>query len=308
MAPTRLIPFLGAALLIATAPLSAQSVDGRANIYGSGHAVPEDPGGGGAGILPVEVAVPEDAGWFTVAGVTGQVGCCGPNGAMNDADGGSAFSTGVLGWDGIASISGSGRQMFLVGVFVGPAEPSDPAPAGLSFSNYDFAELSPALRQPFFVGDGQYSGGQQQFNVPPGATRLFLGFADSSSFNGLPGYYDDNVGSLTVSGLAFSTRPYRVDVSTLVAGQQGTAMVTGGTPSALQAVTYSVVGIGSTNVPALGVDLALEAPRLAFKAKADAAGDRSWNFQVPASAVGLTLYIQAAEPGATTNVVIRPIQ
>ncbi|MAW59287.1 MAG: hypothetical protein CMJ94_00475 [Planctomycetes bacterium] len=308
MAPSPLIPALGAALLLVAAPLSAQTVDGRANIYGSGHAAPEDPGGGGPGLLPVEVAVPEDAGWFTVGGVTGQVGCCGPNGAMNGADGGSLYNTGVQAWDGIASIGGTGRQMFLVGVFVGPDEPADPAPTGLSFSNYDFAELSPALRQPFFIGDGQAAGAQQIFHVPPGATRLFLGFADSFSFNGLPGYYDDNVGSLTVSGLAFATRPYRVDVSTLVAGQQGTATVTGGTPSALQAVTYSLVGIGSTSVPALGVDLALEAPRLAFKGAADGSGARSWNFQVPASAVGRTLYIQAAEAGATTNVVIRQIQ
>ena len=75
MAPSPLIPALGAALLLVAAPLSAQTVDGRANIYGSGHAAPEDPGGGGPGLLPVEVAVPEDAGWFTVGGVTGQVGC-----------------------------------------------------------------------------------------------------------------------------------------------------------------------------------------------------------------------------------------
>jgi hypothetical protein len=35
------------------------------------------------------------------------------------------------------------------------------------------------LKQPFFIGDGQTSTGTvQQFKIPPGATRLFLGPMD----------------------------------------------------------------------------------------------------------------------------------
>jgi hypothetical protein len=39
----------------------------------------------------------------------------------------------------------------------------------------------------------------QQFNVPVGATRLFLGLSDAPGFDGNPGAYDDNFGSFTVS-------------------------------------------------------------------------------------------------------------
>jgi hypothetical protein len=35
------------------------------------------------------------------------------------------------------------------------------------------------LKQPFFIGDGETSGGTvQQFKVPPGATRMYLGVMD----------------------------------------------------------------------------------------------------------------------------------
>lgn len=39
----------------------------------------------------------------------------------------------------------------------------------------------------------------QFFTVPGAATRLFLGFLEGPSFNGYPGYYDDNGGQLTAS-------------------------------------------------------------------------------------------------------------
>lgn len=49
------------------------------------------------------------------------------------------------------------------------------------------------LKQPFFVGDGKTSGAAvQQFRVPPGATRLYLGVMDGYEWN-------NNAGSFTVT-------------------------------------------------------------------------------------------------------------
>lgn len=86
----------------------------------------------------------------------------------------------------------------LIAVFLGPAQPDGtPAPAALDFSSAaarDFASLSPLLQQVFFIGDGLRDDGVtlQDFVVPVGATRLFLGTMD--------GYgWFNNVGSLRVT-------------------------------------------------------------------------------------------------------------
>jgi hypothetical protein len=77
----------------------------------------------------------------------------------------------------------------LLGVFLDdnvPSQFSNSVPAALDFStasSRDFPTLQPALRQPFFIGDGLTSGGAvQQFIAPPGATRPFLGPMDSGGW------------------------------------------------------------------------------------------------------------------------------
>jgi hypothetical protein len=89
-------------------------------------------------------------------------------------------------------------------VFLDDTEPSGTAPGTLIFGSTgihdDFLELSPALNQTFFIGDGLTGTGTgtiQNFNIPATATRLFLGFADGFDFAGLPYLYSDNYGSLT---------------------------------------------------------------------------------------------------------------
>jgi hypothetical protein len=84
----------------------------------------------------------------------------------------------------------------LIGVFLDDSLPGNFAPpATLDFStpaSRDFVWLYPQLRQPFFIGDGKdATGGVQQFVVPAGATRLFLGTMDSYQ-------WANNQGSLTV--------------------------------------------------------------------------------------------------------------
>jgi hypothetical protein len=97
--------------------------------------------------------------------------------------------------------------MFLVGVFLDATEPSGPGPSVLDY-NYGTPgslsttdpSFSPALDQVFFIGDGLTGTGTGQelaFDVPTGADRLYLGFADS--FDSVPSYYADNVGSLTAT-------------------------------------------------------------------------------------------------------------
>jgi hypothetical protein len=85
----------------------------------------------------------------------------------------------------------------LIGVFLDDSIPGNfSPPAALDFStasNRDFASLYPALRQSFFIGDGKDSAGNvQEFIVPAGATRLFLGTMDSYKWS-------DNIGSFTVN-------------------------------------------------------------------------------------------------------------
>jgi hypothetical protein len=92
-------------------------------------------------------------------------------------------------------------------VFLNAIEPSGAAPASLAYnlSTASLTSYSPLLNQTFFIGDGLTgtgSGSAQVFNVPTGATRLFFGFADSfngSTMTGLPCYYGDNGGSLSVT-------------------------------------------------------------------------------------------------------------
>ena len=60
--------------------------------------------------------------------------------------------------------------------------------------------LCPQMRQTFFIGDGHTSDGTvQRFDVPTGATRVYLGFTDAWGFRHDPGYYGDNSGLLEVN-------------------------------------------------------------------------------------------------------------
>src|SRR5208282_3824085 len=53
-------------------------VSAKANIFAAGHAKPEDPGGGGAGVMPPFVKFPAGPGKVvSFSTVSGQVSCCG---------------------------------------------------------------------------------------------------------------------------------------------------------------------------------------------------------------------------------------
>lgn len=200
-----LIPLLVSALALApAAQLSSGSaaVPGTANLWGAGHAVPPGPGGGGGGELPAEIALPPGTGReLRFTSVQGQIGF-GQGIPLNGADGVAFPPCENVSLDGIAG-NVAAQARFLAGVFLDDQEPVDPAPPQLDFTliGIDFLELAPGLRQTFFTGDGLAQGAGdavQCFDVPDGATRLFLGFFDSCCCSGPPGAYSDNTGQLAV--------------------------------------------------------------------------------------------------------------
>lgn len=134
-------------------------------------------------------------GWLRFSGVQGGVdndpGCVA---TCDEADGGGFISHLVGAENGMAGLKAPINA--LVGVFLGNDQPDfSTAPAALDFSTVglSFQSLSPELKQVFFIGDGLGTANQlQQFNIPVGASRLFLGTMDGY------GWYN-NSGSFSVS-------------------------------------------------------------------------------------------------------------
>jgi len=145
---------------------------------------------------------------LTFSNIGGMVGCAGS--LTNGADGGCLpFHTSISNLNGLSGIStGFNANMFLVGVFTDDNVPVGPPPGSLNYTNpaaFQLGDYTPymALNRLFFIGDGLTgtgSGAVQTFGVPLGATRLYLGFADSFNFQGSVDFYGDNVGALTVNG------------------------------------------------------------------------------------------------------------
>ena len=143
-------------------------------------------------------------------GITGTTTPCsgclaaGPDG-VNELSAAPATSI-SLSSTNISQIQYTGIEMFLIGVFLGSGLPPSPVASigdyGTGAISPTAASYTPILGQTFFVGDGltgNGTGSVQQFIVPAGATRLFLGFADAMFFVGQAGMFNDNTGSLAVN-------------------------------------------------------------------------------------------------------------
>ena len=91
-----------------------------------------------------------------------------------------------------------------MGLFLDNTQPdSTAAPATVDWTSSSIQNqptyTNLLLKQPFLIGDGKTSGGTvQQFQVPPGATRLFLAVWDGTDYN-------NNTGSLTTT---VTVQPY----------------------------------------------------------------------------------------------------
>jgi len=152
---------------------------------------------------PVQVGIPLSPGTVLTFSVNGSVSFSG--GTPTDTPDGGVFNTiNTFGLDGTPSSNGIAGmlapQNALVGLFLDDSVPtSSGAPPRLDFSasglGMGFPTLSPGLKQPFFIGDGltgQGTGAVQQFVVPAGATRFFLGVVDGVEWH-------NNTGTLNVT-------------------------------------------------------------------------------------------------------------
>lgn len=92
-----------------------------------------------------------------------------------------------------------------------------------------------------------------------------------------------------------------LDETAITAGASNTLSVTGATAGARVYFVYSTLGTELTEVPALSVTLSVQSPTLIGSATADGAGNASLTRSVPAGAAGLTLWVQAAEFGESSN-------
>lgn len=204
--------FSGAGLAVLLSLSSANAVvapvytvSATDNINSAGFPAPIDPGGSGAGALPVGISVMpgQTAFQFSAAGsITEYI----YGGVYHGPDGRPGIGCTVLAYGGLSGFL-TDQTVPLAGVFLTEAAPQDPAPPTLDFTaaglGQDFTTLSPLIGQVFFIGDGRTTGNiTQTFNVPAGATRLFLGCPDSPFGYGLPGAFDDNAGTLSVSVMA----------------------------------------------------------------------------------------------------------
>ncbi|MGH2836958.1 MAG: hypothetical protein ACRDJY_01260 [Thermoleophilaceae bacterium] len=175
---------------------SSTEVFGSTNIWLAGET--ESPSIG-QGTVPPSIRLPDGATAFTVSRVTVAIGCCGGD-PSSPPDGGDGQTSITPDSGSIGPYAGS-SQVPLVGVFLRGGAPSGTRPPELgSDDDGDFRSLSPALKQPFFIGDGKRPGGAgQTFRLPDGAQRLFVGIADGFGFTGPPGSYQDNRGSFDVT-------------------------------------------------------------------------------------------------------------
>ncbi len=194
-----------AVLAASVACAQTVTVPATANIYGAGHAAPPSSCNTpiGPGSLPILVTVPTGAESVELQNAGGSVLFCPTCGPENGPDGVSAAQFILDPLAGISGISAT-RARFLEGVFLSAAEPVDPAPPELSFTDFSFQQLNPLTAQHFFIGDGLTgtgSGAAQRFVLAPGATRLFLGLSDG--FTPCVGAYSDNSGFFTATVLFY---------------------------------------------------------------------------------------------------------
>jgi hypothetical protein len=220
-----LIGFGGVILTGPSTPLLAISmiVPGATNVFVAG----QDTTGINTmgGLFPTAINV-SGATSLTFTSVTGSttcgVGFCSPSGGIGPDGAGLLMASGAQdgtniasGNNGISGIQFTSREMFLVGVFLdnnvpsgfGPFVPVYTSTGGTGVYSADNATSQSAffLGQVFYIGDGRTginnpTGALETFAIPTGATRLFLGFADSlTNFSGAWGAYGDNGGSLNVT-------------------------------------------------------------------------------------------------------------
>lgn len=101
--------------------------------------------------------------------------------------------------------------------------------------------------------------------------------------------------------------PLFLTVPSLVGGTTSTLLVSGATPNQNVYFVYSAVGLGSTFIPALNLNLDLLSPNLAGAAMANGSGDASLPSTIPNAASGLSVYLQAVQFQKKSGLALRVI-
>ncbi len=142
----------------------------------------------------------------------------------------------------------------------------------------------------------------QSGSVASGYGKAIAGDGDSNG-DGWPDFAvsapkaDGNAGSIYI----YPGGPV-LQVGPLSAGQNGAFAVEFFVPSVPTWLAYSTLGPGTFPLPQLGVVLDLASPLLgAGPDFTDATGAHDWTLPVPSGASGVTLWLQAVQPGLKTN-------
>jgi len=101
-----------------------------------------------------------------------------------------------------------------------------------------------------------------------------------------------------------TTNILSVSPEPLIAGTQGTILITNGPPNQNSWLVYSLNGPGEFPVPALNIIIDLTFPQLAVgPTKIDANGNLQWVAKIPNALAGYDIWFQAVQFSNTTNVV-----
>lgn len=194
------------------------AVAAQASIFQAGQPSPVDfGGGGGAGLLPTELAlVPGTGRSMRVLDRAGNVSFSA--GAATTPPDGVGF--GDVAWGNWGDVAGPQlrRMGQLMGVFLDSGLPS-PIPEGFDCGDFDGGFAAPEIGQVFCIGDGlSFANEPQTFLVPDAATRLFLGHAERLSSQVIESavhHLGDNYGTAGLfalapnpEGVSFTSNPF----------------------------------------------------------------------------------------------------
>lgn len=173
---------------------------------------------------PVKVSIQAGSSYKITA--SGQVDFYIGTGSFAKPDGYAGSKSNISGLGGISGYKGPKGS--LVGVFINDATYKFTAPSPMTMDLNTLA-VKPATGQVFFIGDGKTSEGSEQiFTAPNNATHLYIGFADAYSFSGVPGYYNDNDGTLQVSVKASNSKNSSIPSTTKSKAQTPVGQPTSG--------------------------------------------------------------------------------
>ncbi len=151
--------------------------------YAADAATNYNPGASGLGMGTLPISIGVFVGEILHLSATGTVSCCLGGAPTNGPNGGGLNPGGyanITGYDNVGAIT-TLPELALLGVWGGPT-----------------------LTTPwtaFLIGSSA------TITAPSGATNLYLGTDDAYGFNDPPGWYNDNTGSFTVSGVSLTPLP-----------------------------------------------------------------------------------------------------